>query len=195
MTELCELAFKYKTDKCPQLNHMFTPFYHSLLKDKRQSIKKVLEIGVGDNTIKKWFPEYKPGGSLRMWRDYFPNAQIYGADIAPECIFEEERIKTYLCDERKKEDILQLIEQTGTDIDLVIDDAVHHMKEQEFLCRTLLPLLKKDVIYVIEDASSPEKLVENLSEYNCFIPKLPPKKMKSGDRLVVIRRQDELSTN
>ena len=124
-----------------------------------------------------------------MWRDFFPNAQIYGADIAPECIFEEERIKTYFCDERKKEDILQLIEQTGTDIDLVIDDGVHRMREQEFLCKTLMPLLKEDVIYIIEDASHPERLVESLSEYLCFIPMLPPKKMKSGDRLVIVRRK------
>ena len=191
MTELCEIAFKYKTDKCPQINHAYTPYYYELLKDRRQSIKKVLEIGVGDNTIKNFTPEYKVGGSLRMWRDFFPNAQIYGADIVPEAIFEEERIKTYLCDENKKEDLIRLISQIGSDIDLVIDDALHHASNQISLFNTLMPMLKKDVIYVIEDASFGINK-DSLEEYNCLIPNLPPKERLKGarDRLIILRNKN-----
>ena len=32
-TELCDIAFKYGVDKCPQINHAFTPFYYNLFKD------------------------------------------------------------------------------------------------------------------------------------------------------------------
>ena len=81
---LSELAFKYGTDKCPQLNHAYTPFYYELLKDKRQSIKKVLEMGIGNRELqKKYFPHCVTGASLFMWKDFFPNAQIYGADNDP----------------------------------------------------------------------------------------------------------------
>lgn len=43
MTELCELAYKYGTDKCPQIKHFYTPYYYKLFKDRRLSVKKVLE--------------------------------------------------------------------------------------------------------------------------------------------------------
>jgi hypothetical protein len=73
---LSELAFKYLSDKCPQIKHSYTPFYYDLLKDKRNSIKKVLEIGIGSvEESTKWRP-YRAGSSLIMWRDFFPNAQI-----------------------------------------------------------------------------------------------------------------------
>ena len=46
---------------------------------------------------------------------------VYGADISPKALFEDERIKTYLCNEKKEEDIKELVEQTGPDIDLFVD--------------------------------------------------------------------------
>lgn len=37
---------------------------------------------------------YRPGASLRVWRDFFPNAVIYGWDIDPSAmVYDEERIK------------------------------------------------------------------------------------------------------
>jgi hypothetical protein len=30
---------------------------------------------------------YKPGGTLRSWREFFPNATIYGIDVQPETQF------------------------------------------------------------------------------------------------------------
>jgi len=96
-TPLCEIAYKYKTDKCPQIKHAYTPYYYELLKDKRNKVKKVLEFGV------------ETGASLRMWRDFFPNAKIYGADILKKWIFQEDRIKTYLCDENDEEQVKKLI--------------------------------------------------------------------------------------
>src|SRR5215212_8637538 len=99
ITKLCKIAYKYGTDKCPQLRHTYTPFYYQLLKNKRHKIKKVLEIGIGrykgieknetiyDPGLKR---HYHRGASLYMWRDFLPEAQIYGADIVPETIFKDE---------------------------------------------------------------------------------------------------------
>jgi len=39
-TPLCKLAFEYKTDKCPKIKHVYTPFYYELLKDRKNTIKK-----------------------------------------------------------------------------------------------------------------------------------------------------------
>lgn len=196
ITPLCKLAYKYGTDKCPQLKHSYTPFYYQLLNENKQKFKKVLEMGIG------YFPgmpektvifdpglqrHYHRGASLYMWRDFFPNAQIYGADYYHETLFEDDRIKTYLCDERKKEDIMELIKQTGSDIDLFIDDGNHNSRRQIFLAKNLMTFLKKDVIYIIEDVRYPEAIVNALSEYDCQISPFPPR--YKDDRLIVVRHK------
>jgi hypothetical protein len=190
-TELCQLAYRYGTDKCPQIAHTYTPFYFELLKDKRQSTKKVLEIGLGHNEcmqhVVKLKGSYFIGASLYMWRDFFPNAQIYGADNQPEILFEGERIKTYPCDQSKKEDLIKLIKKTGSDIDLFIDDGSHRLEDQIFTCLTLMPLLKKDVIYIIEDVIHSRKLIRALNQYECQVPAIAKK--GRNNQLVVVRNK------
>jgi hypothetical protein len=187
-TPLCKLAYKYRTDKCPRIKHVYTPFYYELLKDRKKSIKKVLEMGIGfDGTMPHCGDEYKVGASLRMWRDFFPNAQVYGADIAPASIFQDERIETHLCDERKESDIKQLVEKTGSDINLFIDDGLHHYKIQTFLAKTILPLLNDNVTYIIEDISHTRTVARELSEYKCEAPFLKDRKLRHGKLLVITK--------
>lgn len=174
--ELNKLALKYGSDKCPQIKHNYTPFYYDLLKERRLTIKKVLEIGAGE------------GASLRMWRDFFPNALVYGADNQNNRIFKEDRIEVFRCDQSSKQDLVDLISMTGSDIDLVIDDGSHIPEHQVFSCLTLIPLLKKDVIYVIEDVAD-TSITEQLGVYNYKIPKLQSRRKRYDDRLVVIRNK------
>ena len=35
-----------------------------------------------------------PGASLRVWKDFFSNAKIYGSDIDKDILFNEDRIFT-----------------------------------------------------------------------------------------------------
>ena len=135
LSELSLIAFKYGSDKCPNFGkYSYTDYYYTLLSNRKRAIKKVLEIGVGN------------GASLRMWRDFFPHAQIYGADISPESMFKEDRIETFVCDQNKREDLEKLIEKIGSDIDLVIDNGSHMPNPQTFTCLHLMPLLNKAVI-------------------------------------------------
>jgi hypothetical protein len=191
-TELCNLAFHYGADKCPMLNHSYTPFYYDLFKDIRNDVKKVFEFGVGNNRQFKHIPNYHMGASLYMWRDFFPNAQIYGADIEPESIFDDGRVKTFLCDETKKEQVEELIKRVGSDIDIFIDDALHRMDNQRFLCETVMPLLDKGVIYIIEDSSHPRRLCKQLSQYDCYEAKLVVPsglERKHSNSLVIIKHK------
>ena len=153
MTLLCDLAFKYGTDKCPQIKHHYTEVYYEIFKDRRESVRKVVEIGI------------ETGASLRMWRDFFPNAMVYGADIVPESLFSEERIETFLCDQSVGEDLVRLVEKVGSDVDLFVDDGSHQPEHQVLTCLTVMPMLDDDVIYVIEDAWR-VGIVESLGEYN-----------------------------
>ena len=75
--DLNALAQKYGTDKTNK-DHSYKgvtylDIYHRYMSSKRLEVKTFIEIGV------------KNGASLRMWKDYFPNATIYGIDIDPRC--------------------------------------------------------------------------------------------------------------
>ena len=132
--------------------------------------------------------QYQTGASLRMWRDLFPNAQVYGADIRKDCMFEDERIKTYLCNEKKKEDIVELVKKVGSDIDIFIDDGSHDLNNQLFLAHTILPLLKDDVVYIIEDVGMTRTLgkkIEKTGSYSCTSPYLAGRNNWYGKLLVV----------
>jgi len=188
LTPLCELGFKHRTDKCPQLFHTYTPFYYNLLKERKDSIKKVLELGIGTLTTMKHISDYNPGASHRMWRDFFPNAQIYGADIDPNVIFQEDRITTFLVDTTKEEDLKELIKKTGSDIDLVIDDGPHNALYQMQTARTLMPLLDKNVTYIIEDVRSTRYIRDRMKEYNVEIIRLE-RSVSKDNNLVIIRHK------
>lgn len=195
-TELCKLAYKYGTDKCPRIKHSYTPFYFEIFKDRRESVKKVLELGIG--LYRGWhklkrlpaseFKQYnKSGASLYMWRDFFPSAKIYGADNRTDTLFEDERIKTYLCDERIKEDLIKLVKKTGSDIDIVVDDASHQLIDQIRTCRILMPMLNKGVTYIIEDVAWTRKVVPALKGYDCQVPAIS--RLGANDQIVVVKHK------
>lgn len=188
-THLCELGYKYGTDKTPLIALHYTRLYFKLFHERRTEIRKVLEMGIGYKDVmpvdKFQEPRYHGGGSLRMWREFFPNAQIYGADIAPQTMFTEERIQTYLCDERKREDLERLISQTGSDLDIFIDDASHQTYDQIGLVTTLMPMLDKGVTYVMEDVHEPEKVKPALDGYRFEQVRFQHKRF-SSERIILV---------
>ncbi|OGM29340.1 hypothetical protein A2630_01990 [Candidatus Woesebacteria bacterium RIFCSPHIGHO2_01_FULL_44_10] len=187
-TPLCRLAHKYGTDKCPQLGHSYTPFYYQLLKNKRREVKKVLEIGIGSRETMQWTPEhYQVGASLRMWRDFFPNAIVYGVDRDSTTMFKAARIKTILMSTTRVANLQKLIDDIGPDIDLLVDDGPHNERFQLQTARTIIPLIKKSCLYIIEDVTRPETVKEQLTEFDCRIVKSPDGRRQ--DNLVVIEKQ------
>lgn len=151
LTPLCSLADKYQTDKggisttyggCPgDTCHTYTRAYYELLADKALSVKRVLEIGVN------------AGGSLRLWEEFFPYAQIVGLDIRQEVLFNAGRIRCYLADQSKAESLLEAIYNVSVipTFDLIVDDGSHELQHQLITMKTLLPFLEADGLYVIED--------------------------------------------
>ena len=114
-------------------------------------------------------------------------AQIYGIDFIPDVIFQEDRIETFVVDMRKEEDLKKMIERTGTDLDLVIDDGPHNLASQIFVARTVLPLLDKKTIYIVEDVTSCRVLRDNLPEYDVEIIRLVGQ--SRDNNLVVVRKK------
>src|SRR5215471_14906658 len=89
--DLDEILNRHVSDK--QISHGYAPVYHALFKRLRDFPLNVLEIGIGTlvhgavSTMCGYdyaLPGYRPGASLRAWRDYFPKASVYGVDVQPD---------------------------------------------------------------------------------------------------------------
>ena len=124
--ELKSLFDLYGSDKANE--HNYHHFYGNILKPKSE-IKKILEIGIGTNNSDVLSnmsqKKGKPGASLRAFRDFCPNAIIYGADIDKRILFEEERIKTFYTNQPDTESLNELAKKIPNNMDLVIDDGLH----------------------------------------------------------------------
>jgi hypothetical protein len=122
---LKELFDKYGSDKATV--HNYHLIYATILRRPKE-IRAVLEIGLGTNdvTVTSHMGEQgKPGASIRAFRDFLPNAQIYGADIDRKILFEDERIKTYFVDQTELSSFDALASAIPGELDLMIDDGLH----------------------------------------------------------------------
>lgn len=171
LDDLTLLAIKYGTDKWGK--HNYTPAYYDLFKDSKQWVRKVLEIGVAE------------GAGVRMFRDFFPKAMIYGAEIEEKRVIHEERIEVFECDQSKPDDLIKLLSNTGFDLDIVIDDGSHKPKDQIITALTILPLLKKESLYIIEDVA--DKSIERA--FDDYDYKWIECGDRYDDRLLVIRHK------
>jgi len=170
-TELCKLGFKYLVDKSPFFgNHTYTPHYHKLFEKTRNEIKDCLEIGIGNKRLMSPLTRksYKPGASLRMWRDYFLNAQIIGADILEEVLFNEDRITTHLLDQSNIDSLENLIKIIGKDVDIIIDDGSHIQEHIIKSFSILWKIIKPNGMYIIEDINNSffDRIMKLNIEYN-----------------------------
>lgn len=189
--DLDEILNRHASDK--QMSHGYAPVYHALFKRLRDLPLTILEIGIGtlipgarSSMSGYGLPGYRPGASLRAWRDYFPNAAIHGVDVQPDTmIVGEERITTALCDSTDAAAVKAYLDRSPT-FDVIIDDGVHHPDLQLKTLTNFYPALKPGGIYVIED-------VEPRGSWTSAIEARPEFKAAIGDALyfgVSCRRVD-----
>jgi SAM-dependent methyltransferase len=89
-----------------------------------------------------------PGASLRGWRAFFPQAQIFGADIDRRILFQEDRIATFHCDQTSVTSIAQIPE---TGFDIVIEDGLHEFDANVCFFENFVSRLNSGGIFIIED--------------------------------------------
>jgi len=168
---LSALCDKYGSDKGENQSsghpytwpaHTFADYYSRLFDHCRNSVTRVFECGLGTNNpglISSMGVKGKPGASLRVWRDYFPNAQIFGADIDKDVLFSEERIQTYYIDQTNPQAIAATWKQVGLDnFDFILDDGLHAFFAGVCLFENSIARLSKQGIYVIEDVMQSDLL-------------------------------------
>lgn len=136
---LNDIGLKYNADKSSRFHH-YLDFYQQQLPDR--SFKgRLLEIGVMD------------GCSMKMWREYYPEAEIVGIDIKDMSFMHNsdwqvpESVKLLELDGTKSKDMQPL----GM-FDIIIDDGSHYMKDQQKSFELLYyNQLNKGGVYILED--------------------------------------------
>tara|TARA_Y100001958_G_C21148285_1_gene485103 strand:+ start:155 stop:853 length:699 start_codon:yes stop_codon:yes gene_type:complete len=153
---LTNLMNKYGSDKGGLNNHHNYSFYYTeIFCLKRKQIKNFLEIGLGTNNVNvpsNMGAEGKPLASLKAWREYFPNAKIFGADIDKNILKNEDRIYTCFVDQRDPETISKMFQEFGVKkFDVIIEDGLHEFNANVSFFENAIEYLANDGIYIIED--------------------------------------------
>lgn len=91
-----------------------------------------------------------PAQSLRMWREFFPNSNIYGIDLHNHKWLDSRRIKTFQGSQADSGFLQRVINEIGV-VDIVIDDGSHFSEHVITSFQVLFPLLAPNGIYAIED--------------------------------------------
>ena len=136
--ELTELANKYGTDKYS--GHFYTEVYEYFFYPMKHKARKICEIGIWE------------GASLKMLRDYFSKAAIYGIDINNKSKLDSARIKTFIADQANRAQLKSFFDAYGGDFDMIIDDAGHTMEQQQISFGYLFKYVKSGGYYIIEEA-------------------------------------------
>ena len=174
MDKLTQLAIKYGTDKWGK--HHYTPVYHEMFKDRRDDIKKLIEIGPAE------------GAGLFMFRDYFKNAIIVGLEVDHNRVdnLQEigEPIATFQFDQGEVKDICSYIEEFES-ADIVIDDGSHNPIDQIFTFQAVMPYLKKGATYIIEDVAETDIIGILATRYYVEVKEVGN---RYDDRLIICRK-------
>jgi hypothetical protein len=143
--------------------HNYCDYYESLFHNSRFNTRKVFECGIGTNNESinsNMTKNGRPGASLRVWKEFFPNAKIYGADVDKSILFNEDRIYTDFIDQTSVKSIAQYWNNLNVyGFDLMIDDGLHNFSAGKNLFEGSIKYLGDLGVYVIEDVTSQNLLL------------------------------------
>lgn len=141
---LTDLVDDNATDK--NTAHKYLGVYESLMKPKKYSARNILEVGV-------W-----KGGSIKLWHDYFPNADIYGLDRLPAKgtslvdIFNKPRIHLYTPTDAYNEGLFKTnFLDKNLKFDVLLDDGPHYLESMKTFIRLYSQVMANDGILIVED--------------------------------------------
>lgn len=141
-----DLAEQYSgTDKARD-DHKFVDLYGMMLDPIRKRARNVTEIGIAY------------GLSLEIWNAFFPNADIWGIDLALSPIVKrrlrgKSRIHLLTADSTD----CKMISELGfanESMDVIVDDGPHWAEANEKLLSCMWPTLRPGGFYFIEDVQT-----------------------------------------
>jgi len=160
MSELGRLADLHGSDKGTRMSaHRYTRVYDRLFHSLRSEHITFVEIGLmrresrrastgtdGTNPV-----PMNRAPSLEMWRNYFPNATIFGFDIDDFSSVKIDRCAILRGDMSCVDDLRRLTQAVGGPIDVLLEDGSHASHHQQIALGSLFPSIRSKGIYLIED--------------------------------------------
>ena len=140
---LIDLIDNNLTDK--NTVHSYIGLYQLLSQGKKYSAKNVMETGI-----------YR-GGSIKLWHDFFENAQVFGQDISPiETVWDgvknNPRITLFTStDAYDPVHVYNNYVAPEVKLDFAIDDGPHTLASMILFIKLYLPVMADDGILIIED--------------------------------------------
>lgn len=197
--ELKKLMNFYGSDKGGKNNqHNYAQYYSDIFYYRRKNIKNFLEIGLGTNNIdtpSNMGSEGKPLASLRAWRDYFINANIFGADIDKRILLNEERILTTYVDQTNPKTIEEMFSFFSVNkYDVILEDGLHEFHANICCFENCINYLDNDGFYIIEDIYYKDysKFINYFKNknYNYSIVEIFHEKNISNNNLIIISKNE-----
>lgn len=204
--DMCFIMNFFGSDKGHPVNdsnHCYTRFYHELFKPVRYEPLRVFELGLGTNNPNfpsNMGPNGKPGASLRGWKQYFPNASVFGADIDSGILFQEDRIRTYQCDQNDANSIKTLWSNSELEegFNIIIEDGLHIFESNVHFFENSYHKLKVGGIFIIEDVMyyTLERWNHKLQEWTSRFPNMSfrlyviPHDRNRDDNTVVVAKRN-----
>jgi hypothetical protein len=152
---LTEIMKKYGNERSSG-HHNYTNYYSKIFDSIREKNMNILEVGIG--SINPSIPSnmsgsknYVPGSSLKAWREYFPNSNIYGCDIDRDILVNSERINTFFLDQTNPQSVNEQIIENDRIYDIIIDDGLHHFPTNWDLLKQIFIRLHPEGYYIIEN--------------------------------------------
>ncbi len=140
MKTLGEIGLAYNTDKSGLTDrggHHYTDLYELLLRRWREREITILELGVLD------------GGSVRMWREYFPNSHVTAIDIENKVTFPDDPNVEFIHGDAYTDEVISKL--SGRAFDIMIDDTDHRVETQTIFIQRYSQFLKPNGIMIVED--------------------------------------------
>lgn len=136
---LRELFYTHEDRLIHKWDHYFD-IYEKYFSEYRGKPVNLLEIGVSQ------------GGSIQLWNKYFGDKlKLYSVDINPECkSFEADTTKLYIGSQEDPIFLNKLYTELP-EMDIIIDDGGHSMKQQILTFEHLFLKLKEGGIFLVED--------------------------------------------
>lgn len=201
ITPLCKIMKSEGTDKALYAGngkHNYTPIYHHFFNQLQQKEINLFELGIGTTNLSieaNMGLKGRPGASLRGWRTYFENGRIFGADIDKTILFEENRIKTFYCDQTNASVISELWNQLPQSFDIIIDDGLHEFDANVIFLENSIFKVSNNGFFIIEDVKSSlldkwdqylKEFCQNQDHLTYFIFKIPNRYNKFDNNIIMI---------
>lgn len=170
-TELCDIMTRNRSDKGNGTWHNYTQLYHALFQHKRNDPIYLFEIGLGTSDVSipsNMGINAREGASHFGWKQYFPNAHVYGADIDKKIVLPN--IPTFFVDQTRTETFVEMWKNPllkDITFDIMIDDGLHEFHANKNALLNCWHKLNNGGYYIIEDikASELNKFLQVKSEW------------------------------